>query len=146
MRRCLLFACLLVLGACANGQRGENMQSGESQSTAPQQTVAATAPGEPPAGALSGAEVREAYSGHRYYGETPSGNVFILDYHEDGSMRGVAPRDVDNGEWWVDGDQLCRKWTRWQERKPEECFYVVRDGSNMRWYRNDGTLYRVWRE
>ena len=44
---------------------------------------------------------------------------------------------ADSGKWWVDADQLCQKWSSWMEGK-SYCYKLTRNGSSVRWVRNDG--------
>lgn len=135
-----------ALAACASdGQQSSKQTKQSTQSTQTASAQSNAKPGTPPDGALSGEEIRSAYAGGRYYGSTPSGKVFILDYMPDGKMVGIVPKERDTGQWWVEGNQICRKWNRWAERKPQECFFVVMTPGNANWYRNDGSLYRAWR-
>lgn len=99
---------------------------------------------------LSGEQLKAEYSGVRIYADTPSGRVVQHDYNKDGSIAGTVggksrAKDQDKGKWWVEGDTLCRTWTRWRKDKPDACFSVENQGGNATWYRPDGSVYRLWR-
>ena len=58
----------------------------------------------------------------------------------------------DVGEWWIERDTLCRKWTAWENQeighsKKQACFWIVLDrkGRRVNYFNMDGSLYRSWR-
>lgn len=136
----LALTALAVGGCASDGQQQQSTQTASASQPAGRNAT----PGTPPDGAMTGEEIQQAYSDQTYYGRTPSGRVFILEYSADGGIHGKVRREQDRGRWWVQGNQICRNWDRWAERKPEECFFVVPTRTHMRWYSNDGTLYRAW--
>lgn len=110
----------------------------------------ATAFAGPPEGAMPGSEIEDWVLGHRLYDRTPSGNgVFYVDFHEGGQLKGTTHKDEDRGNWWVEGDKLCRNWTIWAGRKGKEerCFYLVwlEEKERLVYYNPDGSLYRAWK-
>ena len=43
----------------------------------------------------------------------------------------------DQGKWWVKGNRLCQKWTRWLD-SAENCIRIKIDGEKLTWRRDDG--------
>jgi hypothetical protein len=95
---------------------------------------------------LAGDELRQAISGKTVYLNI-SGFELPISYAANGRMSGkmstVAASfsrgdgSQDRGKWWVAGDQLCQQWTSWMDGKAY-CYRLTRDGSTVRWVRNDG--------
>jgi len=95
---------------------------------------------------LAGDELRRAISGKIVYLNI-SGFELPISYAANGRMSGkmstVAASFArgdgaqDRGKWWVAGDQLCQQWTSWMDGK-SYCYRLTRDGSTVRWVRNDG--------
>jgi hypothetical protein len=95
---------------------------------------------------LAGDELRSAISGKTVYLNV-SGFELPIRYAANGRMTGkmgtVAASfsrgdgSSDSGKWWVADDQLCQKWTSWMESK-QYCYKLTRQGSSVRWVRNDG--------
>ena len=95
---------------------------------------------------LAGDELRQAISGKTVYLNS-SGFELPISYAANGRMSGkmstVAASfsrgdgSQDRGKWWVAGDQLCQQWTSWMDGKTY-CYRLTRDGSTVRWVRNDG--------
>jgi hypothetical protein len=96
--------------------------------------------------ALSGDALRGAISGKTVLLNI-SGFELPVQYSPSGTMKGsmgtvaaaLARGDgsSDRGKWWVDGDQLCQKWYTWMEGQTY-CYKLSRNGSDVRWVRNDG--------
>ena len=107
--------------------------------------LAATASVAAPA-QLAGDELRQAVSGKTVYLNI-SGFELPISYAANGRMSGkmstVAASFArgdgaqDRGKWWVANDQLCQQWTSWMDGKTY-CYRLTRDGSTVRWVRNDG--------
>jgi hypothetical protein len=95
---------------------------------------------------LAGDELRRAISGKTVYLNI-SGFELPINYAANGRMSGkmstVAASfsrgdgSQDRGKWWVADDQLCQKWTSWMDGKTY-CYKLTREGSTVRWVRNDG--------
>jgi hypothetical protein len=95
---------------------------------------------------LAGDELRHAISGKTVYLNI-SGFELPINYAANGRMSGkmstVAASFArgdgaqDRGKWWVANDQLCQQWTSWMDGKTY-CYRLTRDGSAVRWVRNDG--------
>lgn len=95
---------------------------------------------------LAGDELRHAISGKTVYLNI-SGFELPINYAANGRMSGkmstVAASFArgdgaqDRGKWWVANDQLCQQWTSWMDGKAY-CYRLTRDGSTVRWVRNDG--------
>jgi hypothetical protein len=95
---------------------------------------------------LAGDELRQAISGKTVYLNI-SGFELPISYAANGRMSGKMSTVAasfsrgdgaqDRGKWWVAGDQLCQQWTSWMDGKTY-CYRLTRDGSTVRWVRNDG--------
>jgi len=95
---------------------------------------------------LAGDELRQAISGKTVYLNI-SGFELPINYAANGRMSGKMSTVAasfsrgdgaqDRGKWWVAGDQLCQQWTSWMDGKTY-CYKLTRDGSTVRWVRNDG--------
>jgi hypothetical protein len=95
---------------------------------------------------LAGNELRQAISGKTVYLNI-SGFELPISYAANGRMSGKMSTVAasfsrgdgaqDRGKWWVADDQLCQQWTSWMDGKTY-CYRLTRDGSTVRWVRNDG--------
>jgi hypothetical protein len=95
---------------------------------------------------LAGDELRQAVSGKTVYLNI-AGFELPISYAANGRMSGRMSTVAasfsrgdgaqDRGKWWVAGDQLCQQWTSWMDGKTY-CYRLTRDGSTVRWVRNDG--------
>lgn len=95
---------------------------------------------------LSGDALRGAVSGKTVFLNV-SGFELPIQYAPRGTMKGsmgtVAAAfsrgdgSTDRGKWWVDGNQLCQKWSTWMEGNTY-CYKLSRNGSHVRWVRHDG--------
>jgi hypothetical protein len=95
---------------------------------------------------LAGDALREAISGKTVYLNI-SGFELPIRYSANGRMRATMGTVAasftrgdgasDSGKWWVENDQLCQKWTSWMEGQ-SYCYRLTRNGSTVRWTRNDG--------
>lgn len=95
---------------------------------------------------LDSRQIAETVRGKRIYLAVPLGGEFPLYYQRDGRVDGsgeavglgrfMAPKD--SGRWWIDGTQLCQKWTEWYNGEVF-CFSLAKlpDG-RLAWTRNDG--------
>ena len=96
--------------------------------------------------ALAGDALKKAISGKTVFLKI-SGFELPIKYAANGRMSGkmstVAASlsrgdgSSDSGKWWVENDQLCQKWTAWMDGKTY-CYKLTRDGSTVRWVRDDG--------
>ena len=106
--------------------------------------LAATAPvqaGENVAGGV----LKKLVSGKRVYLAAPGGE-FPLNYRRSGVVDGTGEalglgkflQPKDSGRWWVNGENLCQKWTSWYDGKAF-CFTIQPTGVNtISWRRDDG--------
>jgi hypothetical protein len=95
---------------------------------------------------LAGDDLRQAISGKTVYLNI-SGFELPISYAANGRMSGKMSTVAasfsrgdgaqDRGKWWVADDQLCQQWTSWMDGKTY-CYRLTRDGSTVRWVRNDG--------
>lgn len=96
--------------------------------------------------ALYGDALRQAVIGKTVFLNI-SGFELPIQYASNGTMRGSmgtiaaafsrGDGSSDRGKWWVDGDQLCQKWSVWMEGNTY-CYKLSQSGSQVRWVRNDG--------
>lgn len=93
---------------------------------------------------LSGEAIRETVSGATVEIDTPLGTKLPIRYSDDGRMAAEAPglafvlgSPADSGRWWIAGDRLCHKWTRWFDGDVQ-CLRLGRDGARYVWQRDDG--------
>ena len=67
---------------------------------------------------------------------------YITSYAPDGALTFTARESgelVDTGEWWAEGEKVCRQW-RELDGGEKACFYVVLDGTTLQWFDLDGIL------
>jgi hypothetical protein len=93
---------------------------------------------------LSGPQITELVAGATVEIDTPSGTKLPVRYAPEGRLSGEARElawylgsALDVGRWWVTGDRLCHKWTRWFNGEPQ-CMQVAKDGRIIRWRSQDG--------
>ncbi len=100
-----------------------------------------------PKNTLSAAALEATFKGWTVYGLTPSGNVFRVDFNEDGTLTGQTHKDGDTGKWWIEGNTLCRRWgPNWSDRdgKEQGCFVIALDRKCVHFHKPDGEWYRTW--
>jgi hypothetical protein len=92
---------------------------------------------------LDGETVRLAVTGRTLSLETRIGPIPIT-FRPDGSMIGRSAalanwlgRSMDQGQWWIENDQLCQRWKLWLDGKAY-CFTLHQIGDKVQWTRNDG--------
>jgi hypothetical protein len=129
---------------CQFQDKGEAMKIGALVVAAGLVVPATAALAEP--AQLAGDELRQAISGKTVYLNI-SGFELPISYAANGRMSGKMSTVAasfsrgdgaqDRGKWWVAGDQLCQQWTSWMDGKTY-CYRLTRDGSTVRWVRNDG--------
>jgi hypothetical protein len=129
---------------CQFQDKGEAMKIGALVVAAGLVVPATAALAEP--AQLAGDELRQAISGKTVYLNI-SGFELPINYAANGRMSGKMSTVAasfsrgdgaqDRGKWWVAGDQLCQQWTSWMDGKTY-CYRLTRDGSTVRWVRNDG--------
>jgi hypothetical protein len=93
---------------------------------------------------LTGQQIKVLVAGATAEIDTPVGTKLPVRYGRDGKLFGEA-RDLawylgaatDRGRWWVAGDQLCHKWSRWLGSQPQ-CLRLSKAGRVIRWRTRDG--------
>ncbi len=108
-------------------------------------TVAAAE--ELPKNLLSAEALEARFKGWSVYGETPSGNVFQVDFNKDGTLYGQTHKDSEKGKWRIKGNTLCRNWgPGWSHREGKEqaCFVVALDKKCVHFHKPSGDWYRTW--
>jgi len=100
-----------------------------------------------PKNLLNGAALTAKFKGWTVYGETPSGNVFTVNFETNGKLVGQTHKDGDTGKWWIKSNTLCRHWgPSWSHREGKEqaCFVVALDRKCVHFHKPDGDWYRTW--
>ena len=95
---------------------------------------------------LSGKDLKAFVAGRHVYLKVPLGGEVPLLYSADGTVDGSGEsaglgrflKPTDTGRWWVEGENLCQKWSTWYNGK-RFCFTVDRTSeTTMAWTRDDG--------
>src|SRR5262245_1934391 len=93
---------------------------------------------------LSGPQINDLLAGATVEIDTPVGTKLPIRYGRDGKLLGKAAdlgwylgAATDTGKWWVAGDQLCHKWSRWFDSEPK-CLRLRKEGRIIRWRTQDG--------
>lgn len=69
-----------------------------------------------------------------------------ISYSGNGTMQGransrslavYAGQAQDHGTWWVEGDHVCQRWSKWLDGR-SLCFSFTMDGRNVHWRSSDG--------
>jgi uncharacterized protein YgiM (DUF1202 family) len=93
---------------------------------------------------LSGQQIHDLVAGATIEIDAPLGTRLPVRFTREGQVSGQA-RDlapylgsaIDTGNWWVASDQLCHKWKRWLDAKPQ-CLQLRRQGRTIYWQSQDG--------
>ena len=95
---------------------------------------------------LAGPDLRHAVTGRTVYLKI-SGFELPIRYAASGRMSGKMSASaaalsrgdgaVDSGHWWIEGNQLCQRWTSWLDGK-SYCYKFTVKGKSVHWIRNDG--------
>ncbi len=99
---------------------------------------------------LMGPEIRLVHAGNTLDAfKSENGQLIesdnVVRFRADGTMSGhTEAGQSDTGKWWVEDDQLCRRWQRWQKSKPG-CFTIMLIGNRVRWVKNDGSSQGILR-
>jgi uncharacterized protein YraI len=93
---------------------------------------------------LSGQDLGELLPGATIQIDAPLGYKLPVRFGTDGTMTGEAGElasylgsPTDNGKWWVKGDQVCHKWSKWLDSKLQ-CLRLRKDGRVLHWTSQDG--------
>lgn len=94
---------------------------------------------------LAGQALRHAIAGRTVFLSTPIGSLPIQ-YRSNGTMAGTVSvllsnytgSKQDRGRWWIAGDRLCQRWSKWLGGK-SYCYTMRKVGNTkVHWNRNDG--------
>jgi hypothetical protein len=98
------------------------------------------------ASSFSANELRRVVSGKTIYLDV-SGFELPIHYFQNGHMSGTMSSVAaalswgevasDNGQWWIEANQLCQRWTSWLNGQTY-CYKLARQGDTVQWSRNDG--------
>jgi hypothetical protein len=83
---------------------------------------------------LVGDQIRKDIAGRTLSDVNEFQQHFSTTYSTDGTMAGVSSASVpsqDHGQWWVQGNQLCQKWTVWRNGATR-CFSVEKVGGGIK--------------
>jgi adenylate cyclase len=106
-----------------------------------------------PDGHMTGEEIRAAIEGQEYVDTLPARFAgTVMTFHLSGILNGYpqsgSPAEEfgkDHGNWWIEGDRFCRKWTRWVSGRAQ-CFSLVREGNAIRWINRFGEFHSEMRK
>ncbi len=92
---------------------------------------------------MSGSSLRGFVSGKTVVLNTKMGTIPIS-YRGNGTMSGRAKSlagfmgpPQDQGNWWIQGEQVCQKWNTWLDGQAH-CITFRLDGKTVHWRSNDG--------
>jgi hypothetical protein len=101
---------------------------------------------------LGGAEIQAWVAGAVVDIDAPMGGTISIKLAPDGTLTGnsgslgfLLGGTVDNGRWWIAGDVLCKKWSKWFDGDTQ-CLEIRRDGARIYWRTDkgkEGTATRV---
>lgn len=69
-----------------------------------------------------------------------------ISFRENGTMHGragsqplaaYAGQAQDHGVWWIEGGQVCQRWSKWLEGRPQ-CVTFEVNGRQLHWRSTDG--------
>ena len=93
---------------------------------------------------LSGEQINDLLAGATVEIDTPVGTKLPVRYGRDGKLSGRAGglgwylgAATDTGKWWVAGDQVCHRWSRWFDSVPQ-CLRLRKQGRILQWRTPDG--------
>lgn len=76
--------------------------------------------------------------------DTPLGTTVPIEYRDDGTLQGHAGAVAfylgsmtDKGRWWVKGDRVCQRWTRWFDAEVS-CMRFKVEGRRIHWQSDTG--------
>lgn len=94
--------------------------------------------------ALTGAAIRETFSGSTIHLDTPLAATVPIHYLDSGQVTGEAGNlswvlgaATDKGRWWVERDRLCHRWSVWFEAQ-NQCLRLSIERDRLFWVRDDG--------
>jgi hypothetical protein len=106
--------------------------------------IVAAAPAAAEPVSLSSGAIRDTVTGSVLELDTPLGTKISVHFSKDGRLLGEAGAlafylgsTSDRGRWWIAGDQLCHKWTRWFDAEAH-CLRLRKDGARLLWRQDDG--------
>jgi hypothetical protein len=97
------------------------------------------------AGEIKGSEITSLVSGALVKLDTPLGKKIPIQYLADGRISGNAGElasylgsPSDHGRWWVSGNELCHKWSKWFSGELQ-CLRLSKQGDRIHWQNRAGT-------
>ena len=93
---------------------------------------------------IKGETIKSLISGGTIHLDTPLGTTLPLNFMPDGSVNGSSVvlafylgSTTDRGQWWIDGNKLCTKFTRWFDRE-KSCLTIRPEGRKYAWTKDNG--------
>jgi hypothetical protein len=93
---------------------------------------------------IKGETIKSLISGGTVILDTPIGATLPLNFAPDGTVSGSSVMlafylgsTTDRGRWWIDGNKLCTKFTRWFDRE-QSCLTIRPEGRKFAWTKDDG--------
>jgi HPt (histidine-containing phosphotransfer) domain-containing protein len=93
---------------------------------------------------IKGETIKSLISGGTIQLDTPIGATLPLNFMPDGTVSGRSVvlafylgSATDQGQWWIDGNKLCTKFTRWFDRE-KSCLTIRPEGRKFAWTKDNG--------
>lgn len=93
---------------------------------------------------IRGEIIKSMISGGTIQLDTPIGAKLPLSFAADGTVTGTSivlafylGSTTDHGRWWISGNKLCTKFSRWFDRE-QSCLVIRPDGFKFAWTKDDG--------
>ena len=93
---------------------------------------------------IRGETIKFLISGGTVELDTPIGAKLPLKFDPDGTVTGTSivlafylGSTTDRGRWWISGNKLCTKFSRWFDHK-SSCLVIRPDGFRFAWTKDDG--------
>jgi GntR family transcriptional regulator/MocR family aminotransferase len=88
---------------------------------------------------LRGEQLQKVLSDSTWIYKTVYGDPTTIELHHDGTLSGRAGHaneDVDEGQWWIEGDLWCRRWNQWAYGEPGR-YYISMNGQHLKFYNTE---------
>jgi hypothetical protein len=93
---------------------------------------------------VKGETIKALISGGTIQLDTPIGATLPLNFAPDGTVTGSSAvlafylgSTKDHGRWWISGNKLCTKFSRWFDRE-ESCLLIRPEGRKFAWTKDNG--------
>ncbi|MGE0736005.1 MAG: serine/threonine protein kinase [Alphaproteobacteria bacterium] len=104
----------------------------------------------PPKKPNDSAELQRTFNGTKVWGAmSDRPGTMALTFSPGGTLAGTvtesglreANNESDHGKWWIQGNNLCMQWSRWQSSKPN-CYAIKIKGQNVEGVQDKGLNFR----